>query len=582
MSDRITYTIPFLAEGPVPKTLDDVVKSIDKTFAAGKYKSHKSAKRHVSAMRTTAKRIAGALGRPIHQIPLEELVEVDDLLLRHVASFTSDKTVAVQYLCDKDKLLQHAKHLGWTCPSFELRDAWTPIRLALRGKSAGAGGIIDFGIRLSLYPNEFDQEAMDRWEQTMLGMGRAHVSIVATVTVFRRLVLKAGLSGLFPLLNLKSRNPEEYTVAIKDMPASIQKELIEIQHWKQARYVRGRDAKLAVRPATMHNLIKALRQLYGFAVNILELKDIRTYRDLLRRETICSFIVWLSVARRCKRSTITARLNGIHALAVHHPLFAGINVDWFLPQLRKLPKEHPDELKARKGLKYRPYAEVAEIPGKILAQARDSAEDPVAAAWRFHDALFMSWPLHLPWRQRNLRECGIARPASVNLFFASIPADQRHRLELSPEVLGALKADPRRKFWQVVFDEDTTKAGIAVYRVVPEALVPMLAEYLERHRPLLVGSSDPGTLFLNRDGHAMWAKDVLRLVTNMTLRHIGHRITPHILRDIYAAHFLLEGGEIEVLMERLWHEDVATSENYTGQINSAHGAIELDNYLIAA
>jgi hypothetical protein len=195
-----------------------------------------------------------------------------------------------------------------------------------------------------------------------------------------------------------------------------------------------------------------------------------------------------------------------------------------------------------------------------------------------HDELFMSWPLFLPWRQRNLRELAVSGPGLVSLIYDEIPPDVKHELDLPAWAIKALKKNPRQRFWQFAFAASQTKGNRAVRGIIPRELIPLLEMYLKTYRPRLVADVDPRTLFLNHGGEAMDNKDVIAIVTRLTVRYTGTRVTPHLLRDIYAANFLANGGKIETLQQELWQADIATTYKYCKRFDVSHAVICLDEY----
>jgi hypothetical protein len=103
-----------------------------------------------------------------------------------------------------------------------------------------------------------------------------------------------------------------------------------------------------------------------------------------------------------------------------------------------------------------------------------------------------------------------------------------------------------------------TKTGCAVHALVPRQLISLLESLLEQYlavyRPALCFGSDPGTLFLNEVGRAMSLANVTNLVAQLTLRHGGRRVTPHVFRDIVAYTWLKHHPkDYLTLSKHLWH-----------------------------
>jgi hypothetical protein len=116
------------------------------------------AKRHISNARTTARHLQQMLGVPTQIIRLDDLVEIDPQLVAYIEAQGISHESAIQYVCHKNKLLEHAHALGWTCHSFSLRQAWQPVRAALKGDARGAIGIIEDAIRRVVQPCQYTQQ----------------------------------------------------------------------------------------------------------------------------------------------------------------------------------------------------------------------------------------------------------------------------------------------------------------------------------------------------------------------------------------------------------------------------------------
>ena len=149
-----------------------------------------------------------------------------------------------------------------------------------------------------------------------------------------------------------------------------------------------------------------------------------------------------------------------------------------------------------------------------------------------HDELLMLWITTLPWRQQNLRQCRLGDPATANLFFAPLPA--LIHVAKPKWVDEALASDSKKSFWQFYFREDETKVGQRVRGILPRRLIPLLEEYLADHRPRLVAKKDPGTLFVNEDGCAIDYQILTYRISELVLKYIGRRTTPHLFRDAFS------------------------------------------------
>jgi len=147
----------------------------------------------------------------------------------------------------------------------------------------------------------------------------------------------------------------------------------------------------------------------------------------------------------------------------------------------------------------------------------------------------------------------------------------------------ALKANPGETFWQIYFREEEIKVGSMLVRmVVPRALVPLLEDYLQHHRPVLLeGRPDLGALFLTDGGNPLTQQQVTDLVGRLTYKHAGRRVTPHLFRDIFAVYWLkTHPAEIVVVSKALWHKNIQTTiDRYAWAFDSSHAQARIEECL---
>jgi hypothetical protein len=261
--------------------------------------------------------------------------------------------------------------------------------------------------------------------------------------------------------------------------------------------------------------------------------------------------------------------------------------------LNRIPKEPKHLLAQRKKEKYVTYDLFASIPLKIRnKRLGDKMLSPLDVAWSIAAELFITWWIYLPWRQRNLRELDVPGPGK-NLVHEEIPTDLKYQLELPEWARRAWNRNNHREFWQFAFKAEQTKGKRAERDIVPREPIPLLEIYVKTYRPELIKAAkkvhakdhpgtlykDPGTLFMNKAFKAMSSKDVLALVTRLTVRYTGTRVTPHIIRDIFSVNSLEKGGNMEDLRKMLFQADIATTQKYCKQFNaSSRAAICVDEH----
>ncbi len=170
-------------------------------------------------------------------------------------------------------------------------------------------------------------------------------------------------------------------------------------------------------------------------------------------------------------------------------------------------------------------------------------------------------------------------PETANLYFAPLPT--LTHIAKPKWVEDALQQNPEQSFWQLYFREQETKTGQKVRGIVPRCLIPLLEEYLDKHRPTLAAVPDPGTLFLNRDGKALERQITTDQVAEIVLKHTGRRTTPHLFRDSFAYAWLDAHPEDYLTLSKiLWHRNIKyTLTIYGRNFDESSGARRIDEWL---
>ena len=529
-------------------------------------------------MRTVANHIARMLDRPIEQIRLEELVEIDARLIKFIEGRHADHSTAVQNVFNKNLLLQHAKRLGWSCRSFALRESWTPIRVALRGKTHGALVIIESAVAHGIPASEFEERDMAVWRQEMRDKKRAPQTIQSTEMGFRVRMRLAKLQSLLPRLDLALRSPERYAKPLDTMEPSLRADFNAKLRWKSRQMVQGRKAKNVRSSPCAQKLGAILRQVCGYAEQELRMRKIHFLRDVLTPKVLGKMMDWL-VHRGNKSSGIKPMFGKIYALLTQHPQYKKGDHSWLRDKIARLPREPRWQLDERLNARSIPYTQLAEVPRHIRAEIALS-RDPLQKAWLQHDLLFFTWTLYHPWRNRNLRECGLYAPAHVNLIYEPLSLTLQHELDLPQAENQLLEEDQDSPappaFLQFIFRPWENKGKRLIQNLVRRELHRLYWDYLSKYRPLLLeGHADPGTLFLNRQRKPMTQEQLTDLYGRLTQQHLRRRGTPHLNRDSYAAHVLETGDSIVALQQALWHKDLETTLRYCRLFNASHGAVAL-------
>lgn len=471
-------------------------------------------------------------------------------------------------------LLNLAEELGWildeTVPA-----EWTD--LLAPSTAEDCEDVLRHFVGLGKQPADITLDDVDQWVASAVQTGMPYTSARSKRTGFWRVLTSGSATSvsLPPTLLRKER----YGVAMEELPAKLRTDLAELLRWKQAAFAieRPRDAKY--RPVTATILRQFVCGMYGFAIKTAPNVTIESLADLVQKPIVGAFIEWLLNEREMKPDGVHSRLRLLSAAMRQHPSYKTINVDWLVSMLASIPRETRAAINERKARKYLELEALAEIPSMIHAtRAAALKKGGVDLAHTAMQELLMQWLVTIPWRQRNIRECRIAG-AMPNLFKAKISPFSD--IQKPDWVIKQERNDPDATFWQFRFSEEETKTGAPVHSILPRRLVAPLEEYLSEFRPALVRDSDPGTLFLNRVGQPMDKCTMTLLVSELTLRYGGRRVTPHRFRDIVAFAWLREHAhDYLTLSKLLWHADVNTTlKIYGSRFNESSAICAMESWL---
>ena len=111
----------------------------------------------------------------------------------------------------------------------------------------------------------------------------------------------------------------------------------------------------------------------------------------------------------------------------------------------------------------------------------------------------------------------------------------------------------------------------------------LFKEYVEVYRPLLAKKPDHGRLWMARHGGPLNQKSLLNLVSRVSVRYTGKRITVKLFRDLVSAHMLASGATLDEVSECLWHLDPysTTVRYYIGGYNASDAVVALEDELAA-
>lgn len=529
--------------------------------------------RSLSMLRATWSLLAVYLEMPSDQIMIDSVFEHKEGFPRFLESRKYARNSVRSYANYERIILKKAEELGWN-PEEAYPEAWRgALALAPDYKCAD---IAMYLARVRKMPADVRIQDVDSWVQLKTEQGRSYKHMQSRRTSFWRLLRDCGCTEQNPISILREK---DYGIPLEQLPPSLRGELTELLRWKQALFALGRPKDGRYRATSGRNLREVLCGLIGFAVNIAGEAHVTSLSQIATESMIGAYVEWRLNVRAVKGTSVQQNLRLLSAALQQHPKYKSVDFSWFKPLIDSIPVEPESELRDRKAEKYVEYEVVAAIPSKIRADRFRAAKKGVDhVALYVMQELLMSWLVTLPWRQRNIRECRI-EGSFPNLFKGKIPPFSD--IDKPQWVKDEESNNPLAEFWQFKFSSDETKMGNQVRALLPQQLIPILDEYLQNHRPHLLKGSDPGTLLVNGKGKSMSKSEMISIVSELTMRYSGRRVTPHPFRDIVAFTWLkAHPADFLTLSKMLWHLNVTTTiKVYGGRFNESSGVCAMEAWL---
>lgn len=524
---------------------------------------------YFSMLRTTAGHVSSFLNVPVEQLPIDALFDIGPAFRAYLKDRRFKRHAVHSYSNFAGMLLRRAKGLGWEPCQPEVPQAWESILTALK-KVESCVQIIRYAIRQGKTPANFCDSDLNNWGQQMIDQGRSYQYVRTVQSRFRRRISQGELAGKIRGISFRSQEFRTYGVPLRLLPKQLRDEVSDVLTWKEAAYAEGRRHEWKHKKISAKQLEGCITQLYGFVTHVeprlhtgignspsARRKKVSSLVELVTERSVRSYVKWSLNDRKLLGESVSTKLGLLFAALRQHPNYRGRNFNWFSAITSEIPPDPESGRRERKERKYLPYDVVADVPRRIHERRESLANlELKTMALLVRDELLMSWLVILPWRQLNIRECRIGSQVErVNLFKGEIsplfniakPRWVRERMEVNP----------REEFWQYRFWEDETKNHREVHSILPRRLISLLEEYVGHHRSALLNGSDPGTLFLNEDGRALTRDGIGSLVSELTLRYAGKRVTPHLFRDIFAYWWLKKHPEDYLTVsKKLWHRNV--------------------------
>jgi integrase len=524
-------------------------------------------------LRTTCNLLAVYLDTQLEQIPIDAVKETRDRFRKFLEARKYAENSIRTYVNHVRIMLESATQFGWESTE-EVPEAWRGV-LAIAAERK-CSGLAKYLAHLRKTPDEVLIEDVDQWVQLTSQQKFSYGRAKEKALWFWRVLRECGYSGQLPTSILREKG---YGVPLAQFPLALNKEVVELLRWKQAEYAVDRPKGARIRPVTAKRLQHLISGLVGFVVNVRHESDISSLAQLVQKDIVGGFVEWCINERKVKGESLQRNLRMLSAAMSQHPPHRSVDISWLKPLIDSLPTTAASEARKRKSEKFLEYKVLELIPAKIRAEmSAAQKKGPVQIARVVHHGLLFKWLITLPWRQRNIREMRIGGP-KPNLFKAKIsPFSEIDKPEWIQQ---EERKNPSAEFWQFHFSCDETKMKHEVDALLPRQLIEPLEEYLNEFRGALVCGTDPSTLFINRAGKPVTSSQMTELVSSLTLKHGGRRVTPHSFRDIVAFTWLKEHpADYLTLSKMLWHKSIKTTiEIYGGRFNESSGVCAMESWL---
>jgi integrase len=523
---------------------------------------------------STSAKFLEFIGRTAETTSIDELKTEMGPFLEHLRSGKYKPNSVKSYRNFVNILIKSAVTAGWSPRPFQVPAVWKPMWDAVGVTHSRK--VLRFAIELDRKPGTLSDDDLRAWCVMRAQSGNTLAGARGICSQFRKAARECDLAASLPLITFKK---PDYGLSLHKMEPLLRDEILELLAWKVRPFQPNRPRNGRVRPISAKNLSDHLCRIVGYVQNIMGGSAITCLKDLVIPDLIESYATWAVNDRKVQGNSIAAGLTALRAAMVQHPRYKDLDLEWLGRLSRQAPTVPQTAIDGRKAKKFISFAEADEIPSKIRAvRMRLRQTDIRACAKNVRDELLMTWLVILPWRQSNIRKCRImgAAPNLTKEPIARFSQTKKARWILDQE-----KLQPNNSFWQFRFSSEETKTKNDVHAYLPFDLIALLEEYLDKHRPVLVGDGeDPGTLFLSDSGIAFDDAGVTNRVAQLVAVHAGRATTPHLFRDIVADAWLEDHPEDYLTISKiLWHRNIETTlKRYANRFDESAGVARMDDW----
>jgi len=318
---------------------------------------------------------------------------------------------------------------------------------------------------------------------------------------------------------------DPYRLRFANWPDRLRKDWDDFYKWATADYVEGRASSLKKKAITLHtSYLPVMEAFYGYLVKEkgFSLSDL-SFDQLRDFSLIHAFVDWhINTLHGKVTRTIYGGLRTFKALTAQY-----FKDEALLEQLRTLAREIPSPVKTyNKEEVWVPLAELRKV-GEAIWPTKKLADVKNDGAGHARDAgfsLMVQLWCHIPYRQRNMREMELGKNLYKN-------TDGKWILHFAGEQLKIAQKQGKENIFELPF---------------PPRLVPLLEQYLEIWRPVLVrkGRDSGQHVFLNRFGKPYNMIAMRNSVVSLVYLYTEKKLHPHLIRTIWATEYIKKTGDL--------------------------------------
>lgn len=534
-------------------------------------------------------------------IPVDLLLEKKSAFWRFLRTRSSSNWDFRKYSEHIPFIFSEAKRLGWK-PDGGLSDKWCSV--LQEAKDTNCAELVRYCARQHLEPQDITHEMVTCWaDQRVIENESSFVSANDTSISFETLLKRHGYTNVNPIAAIRS---QPYRIPLSEFPAVLQKEVKELLKYRtEAPETWDADfedddnweveedecdnvevsRRRQLRNPTATGLEDMICRFYGYQITFAKRKDVHSLKKFFRVKAFEEYAKWLVKERCIPSAAVLHHCQPLISSAMQYPPLASSR-ELYLNFRQQLEKEKLSaEKRRRRERACLSYDTLKAIPKKIraerLAIGRKRPSISPNSVWSSNRIaresarlamreLLMRWLLLLPWPSRNLCEFRIGGD-NPNLFKRQIV--DRTRFPVLPKWAAKLRAkNSNVELWQFHFSSEETSNKQEIHDLLPRELIEPLVAYIAPHGPrsVLVGKRKVNTFFINDRFGQVRQQTMQQIITELTLRHGGKRVSPQSVRDIWAFEYLeCDADDYEGLALHLWQSDSMGTRKLYGPIDDS-------------